>query len=116
MPSPGSILIYGYDNDLLHTRRLVLQQAGFNVEVLTRLKDVEEIAATHEADLLILCHSLSPIQCENALKMAHSGQRALKCLVLVTGAPVCRLGEEDEFLSSFEGPVALVSTVTKVLQ
>ncbi|HMD21866.1 MAG TPA: hypothetical protein VKH40_16190, partial [Alloacidobacterium sp.] len=49
-------------------------------------------------------------------KMAHSGQRALKCLVLVTGAPVCRLGEEDEFLSSFEGPVALVSTVTKVLQ
>ena len=115
MPSSGYILIYGYDIDLLHTRRLVLQQAGFNVDVLTRLKDVEEIAATHEADLLILCHSLSPDECKKALKLAHSRQRALKCLVLVTRAPVCRLGEGDELLSSFDGPGALVSAVTKLL-
>jgi len=115
MPSPGSILIYGYDIDLLDTRRLVLEQAGFNVEVLTRLTDLEEMASAHEADLLILCHSLSSRECESALKLAHSGQRALKCLVLVTGGPVCRLWEGDELLNSFDGPGALVSAVTKML-
>jgi DNA-binding NtrC family response regulator len=112
----GTILVYGHDLDLLHTRRLVLQHAGFNVEIVTSLKEAETITVAQSANLFILCHSLSARECENALKLAHSPQMKMKSLVLTTGKPVPTAEKDDELLNSFDGPTALVATVTKLLQ
>ena len=75
MLSSGSILVYGHDLDPLHTRRLVLQQAGFEVEVVTSLSEAETVTVAQAANLFIICHSLSPRQCENTLTFAHSPQK-----------------------------------------
>lgn len=116
MPKSGSILLYGHDLDLLETRRLVLEYAGFRAEVVTSLEDAEKIVTAQPANLFVLCHSLSPRECENALRLAHSRQSVMKSLVLVTSAPAYRLGKDDELLNSFDGPTALVATVKRLLQ
>jgi hypothetical protein len=40
----------------------------------------------------------------------------MKSLVLITDRHVHRVGKEDDLLSSFDGPTALVAAVTKLLQ
>ena len=87
MDSPPSILIYGRDDDLLETRRLVLQQAGFQAWTVTNLADAEKITIMRPGGLLILCHSLSIEECEKALAMAHSRQAGMRNLVLMGTTP-----------------------------
>jgi DNA-binding response OmpR family regulator len=116
MDSPPSILIYGRDYDLLETRRLVLQKAGFQAWTVTNLADAEKITVTQPSDLLILCHSLSVEECEKALAMSHSRQPGMKNLVLMGAAPVRKLGQNDELMSSFDGPKALIATVNRLLR
>ncbi len=114
MDSPPTILIYGRDYDLLETRRLVLQKAGFQAWTVTNLTDAEKITVTQPSGLLILCYSLSMEECEKALAMAHSRQPAMKSLVMMGNMPVCRLGQNDELMSSFDGPKALIATVNRL--
>ncbi len=115
MDSPPSILIYGRDHDLLETRRLVLQKAGFQAWTVTNLADVEKITITQPSDLLILCHSLSREECQYALAMSHLRQPGMKNLVMAGTTPVCKLGQDDELVSSFDGPRALIATVNRLL-
>jgi DNA-binding NtrC family response regulator len=116
MDSLPSILIYGRDADLLETRRLVLQQAGFQAWTVTNLADADKVMITQPSGLLILCHSLSVGECEKALAMSHSRQPGMKNLVLMGTLPVCKLGQNDELMSSFDGPKALIATVSRLLK
>jgi DNA-binding NtrC family response regulator len=115
MQAPHSILIYGRDHELLETRRLVLQRAGFQARTVTNLANAEKVSISQSNGLLILCHSLSVEDSEKALAMAHSRQHGMKTLVLMGTAPVCKLGQNDELMSSFDGPQALIATVTRLL-
>jgi DNA-binding response OmpR family regulator len=116
MDSSTSILIYGHDHGLLETRRLVLQQAGFQAWTVTNLADAEKVMITASSGLLILCQSLSEKECEKALAMSHSRQPGMKNLVLMGTAPVCNLGQNDELMNSFDGPKALIATVNRLLR
>jgi DNA-binding NtrC family response regulator len=115
MDSHPFILIYGRDYDLLETRRLVLQKAGFQARTVTNLAEAEKIAVRQPSDLLILCHSLSVEECEKALAMSNSRQPGMKNLLLMGTTPVCKLGQNDELMSSFNGPKALIATVNRLI-
>jgi hypothetical protein len=93
----------------------VLQKAGFQAWTVTNLADAEKITVTQPSDLLILCHSLSVEECEKALAMSHSRQPGMKNLVLMGTTPVCKLGQNDELMSSFDGPKSLIATVNRLI-
>ena len=116
MLPPQSILLYGWDERLLETRRLVLERAGFQVWTVKSLADAEKLIAAHPPALLLLCHSLSVRDCEKALEMAHLLLPTMKCLVLTAGTPVCKLSEGDEVYSAFEGPGNLVAMIERLLK
>ena len=112
MPAPfARILVYGLDPSLLQTRRLVLQHAGFDVTVATQLQTVEELLATQNFQLFILCHSLTLPICHGALALAHSVGSGLKNLILSTALSECQAGAGDAALSAFCDPQTLIKVV-----
>ena len=54
------ILLYGQDSTLLHTRRLVLASAGFDVDTVCSLEQFLEFAEKADPlyELFILCHTV----------------------------------------------------------
>jgi DNA-binding NtrC family response regulator len=115
MLRPTSIVLFGQNESLLETRRLLLSHAGFQVSTVKSLAEAEKFLFAHPRTLLVLCHSLTPQDCEEALEMAHFHQPAVKCLAITASTPVCALGEDDEVYSAFEGPANLVATVKRLL-
>jgi len=116
MDLSASILIYGHDSSLLETRRLVLQHAGFQAGTVMTLEEVRKILVHRPGVLPILCYSLSAEECGQALALIHSLKPARKSLILTAGIPICGWGEEDELLSSFKGPRALVAMVERLVK
>lgn len=116
MDSSPSILIFGHDQALLETRRLLLETAGLKAWTVSRLADVEKVTIAAPNGLLILCQSLSDEERSEALAMAHSCQPRMKSLVVLGAMPVSNLGQVDEVISSFDGPKALVATVSRLLR
>jgi len=102
--------------NLLETRRLVLQQAGFQAWTVLSLDEAEKITATQPDVLFIMCYSLTIKECEQALAMVHSRNPGRKSLVLAAGAEVSEQGEDDELLSAFDGPRALLAAVDRLLK
>ena len=116
MTLPPSVLVYGRDKGLLETRRLVLETAGFKTHTVESLAEAEKSTVAHPEGLLVLCHSLSLEECQDALLMAHSRQPGRKRLIMTAGTAVPPLGDEDELLTAFHGPKTLVDTVRKLLE
>lgn len=83
---------------------------------MTNLADAEKITVIQPTGLLILCHSLSVEECAKALSMAHSRQPEMRNLVLTAATPVCKLGQNDELMSSFDGPKALIATANRLVR
>ena len=81
-PFPAQILVYRQDSLLLETRKLVLQHAGFVVTVALELQTTKDLIAERTFDLFILCHSLTPKNCEAALALTRSLHSGMKDLIL----------------------------------
>ena len=104
-----SILVFGSAPDLLNTRRLVLQHAGFDVTVSLSLDRTTELLVSRPFDLFILCHSLSSPACESALQVAHTACPKTRNLVLLKMNTVRKLAEDDTLLAAFASPQALIA-------
>ena len=109
MNSSPSILIFGNAPELLETRRLVLQHAGFDVTVSLSLSHATELLISCSFDLFILCHSLSSRECESALRLAHSASPQTKNLLLSKGYLSRKVAEDDTLLASFASPLTLIA-------
>ena len=53
------LLSVGYDKSLMHSRALLLRQAGFIVDLAFNLKGALGLVKADSIDLLILCHTIS---------------------------------------------------------
>src|SRR3978361_1044271 len=53
-----NILVYGLDPVLLDTRRMILEHAGFEVEITQDSEDFHGRTARVNYDLLIVCHTV----------------------------------------------------------
>jgi len=89
---------------------------GFQAWTVISLDEVKKILASWPDVLPILCYSLSAEECEQALAFLHLLKPARKSLVLTAGMPTCGSGEDDELLSAFDGPRALVASVGRLLK
>src|ERR1700712_5300797 len=52
------ILMYGLDPVLLETRRMILEHAGFEVEITQDSQDFQLRTASIDYNLLIVCHTI----------------------------------------------------------
>jgi DNA-binding NtrC family response regulator len=102
MTEPAHILLYGRDRDLLESRCLVLESAGFKASTATELRAVEQRIGKEHLDLLIICYTISREARERVLAAIHAIQPDLRSLVLT---------ETD-----FKVAKALISAAERALQ
>lgn len=68
-----SVLIYGHDARLLESRKWVLQSCGYRALSVPTLAALSRVPLTPPINLLVLCYTLSPRECESAI--AHATLR-----------------------------------------
>jgi DNA-binding response OmpR family regulator len=109
-----SILIYGRDANLLETRAQVLEQAGHRVRTVASLDALHRMLSTEQADLLILCHSLSMEDCGRSIALTIRWPQT-KSLILTVGLKGYDAQIEGLVLDMMNGPTKLVSAVGKLV-
>ncbi len=105
------ILICGRDKELLGTRGLVLQSAGYRVSMT--LEAIEKTPDLESVRLLIVCHTLSSAERQMALSTFAEQSPGARVLCLVPNLG----GVEDgvHTLDSFSGPRKMLEVVKRLL-
>ena len=109
------ILIFGRDTTLLETRAWLLKRTGSPVLSATSLSEVEVISATRRISLLVICHSVSPEDCQSLLAALNQIQPDVKKLLMTANTALPPLGQVERTQSAFDGPAALLATVQGML-
>jgi hypothetical protein len=111
-----SILLYGHDLALLETRQWILEKHALSVRKAYDFPSMSGTLCSDKVDLLILCHSLSALECKRALAVAHVRSPQTKTLVLTANDSTCGAGQGDVVFRTEDGPPSLVATVKQLLQ
>lgn len=115
MNTSGLLLTFGRDAQLLETRALVLEKAGYRVQQTTSLPEMERALTQATFNLVILCHSISGVECSSALSTIHRQTPPPPCLVLTTGQSACADSLSENLLNPMEGPAKLIAKVKHLL-
>ncbi len=113
MPAPR-ILSIGTDSDLLCTRNMVLQKAGYTVAAATDLRFALELLRRVWFDMVILCHAIPREKREQAVETIKQLQPRASVIALRAGtegfnAPV------DASIES-HNPETLLRSIADVLR
>jgi DNA-binding response OmpR family regulator len=111
MPRPSSVLVFGRDYQLVHTRSLILQKAGFHVRTAASLPDIQLLPHEPPIDIMLLCHSLSTQDCDEALILTHERWPDIQTIALVAGTSDCGSNSTDAVMEAYEGPAKLIDAV-----
>jgi DNA-binding response OmpR family regulator len=82
--TPAAVLFYGHDELLLMTRRRILEGAGFRADVTSEVKEIPRLVRELPADLVVLCHSLSRMECVLAGMVARNHRPEVQMLLLAS--------------------------------
>jgi DNA-binding response OmpR family regulator len=119
MKNPSAVLLYGHDELLLWTRRLVFEWAGYQVSVAQELRQVSRLLNREHVDLIVLCYSLSRTECAIAGLIAKSRTEVQTLLMTECGdrgSRDCDMREvADARFDCMLGPEALVRKVDAIL-
>ena len=115
MPGAPSILLYGRDASLLDSRSLVLQYPGYRVECILESAELGQRLRLSPLDLLILCHTLSPLESEAAIAATKLRQPWAVVLALTAADLAPDLQSRVASMSSRQGPAQLLKVVELLL-
>jgi hypothetical protein len=111
----GTILVYGNDQMLVTTRRLIFEQAGYTVFTAESLSNAALVLMTHQIDVLVLCQTLSDEERVAVLETAHALKPKTRCAALsFDGRDVVTDGVFVH--RGLNGPPALLAAIGKMLQ
>ena len=110
---PSRILSVSYDESLLSTRHMLLQQAGYEVTSVAVFSEASERCKKGEFDLLLIGHSIPRQQKQALAKEAKLHSRA-KVLSILRPSSLT-LAEADYSVKSADGPEALLAAVQRAL-
>jgi len=116
MPTPASVLVFGRDHQLVHTRSLILEKAGFHVRTAANLPDIQQLPAQPPIDVMLLCHTLSGDDCDGALAITRDRWPSIQTIAMVSGRSDCGSKSTDASIDASEGPAKLVSAVRNRLR
>jgi hypothetical protein len=113
--SVSRVLIFGHDNGLLVTRQLLLERDGCQVHVVRWAKEFRTCVLGQTFELILLCQSLSPDECESAAKFAQEHAPTTRLLLMFTRVGKCIPEHADVLLDSLSGPKVFVETARRML-
>ena len=111
MYASADILIFGHDEMLLETRRLILKKAAFRVRIAMEALAAVQILVTQPIDLFVLCQTLPPEECVATLRTAHTLGPDMKNLILGMDTFGPSADRRDTFLTSFLDPKGLIALI-----
>jgi DNA-binding NtrC family response regulator len=112
----AGILIFGHDELLLDTRRLILKNAGFQVWTASNATLAIQILDLQQIDIFILCQTLSGRESEAVLKSAHKLRPELKNIVLSIDSVSQSSGRQDRLVTSFLDPRRLIALIRREIE
>ncbi|MEO6803422.1 MAG: hypothetical protein ABI197_09300 [Granulicella sp.] len=110
----SSILIFGYDENLLRTRRWLLEGQGYRVWTASSLMAAAQILGMEPVGLLILCQTISTTEYESAVELAQATQPEIRMLTMEPDRVKRAAGANAAILSGFPTPEALIAAVRTV--
>jgi DNA-binding NtrC family response regulator len=110
----ASVLIYGRDPSLLESRRQILRHGGYRVVAISQMTEFGQLQAT-EFQVLVLCHTPSPEDQQEAIAVSHKANPALRTLIMTAYTPEFLPGAMTSFLSPFDGPKELIFQVRRAV-
>jgi hypothetical protein len=110
-----SSVMCGHDQHLLATRQWVLQSRGYRVLTVAHPSKFASIPQNPPIKLLILCHSLSPEECDGATALATARWPEIQSLVLDSDGTRIPAGLLGQLLHTLEGPAKLISVVSQIV-
>jgi DNA-binding response OmpR family regulator len=75
----GKIFVYGNDEMLVMTRRMILEKMGYCVYTAVNFSNALFVLMNHEINVLVLCQSLKD---EDILERARALQPEMKCVAV----------------------------------
>jgi DNA-binding NtrC family response regulator len=90
---------------------MILEKAGFRVHTASSVPDLQQLLSEPRMDVMVLCHSLSPQDCDEALLLAHDRWPQIQTIALVTGSSDCGSKSTDAVMEAFDGPARLIDAV-----
>jgi hypothetical protein len=108
------VLVFSRDPLLLETRRLILG-AFFEARGAGSIDDAEALLAMHRFDLIILCSTLSPQECDRVLELVEYQKPRPQTLFM--SAPGCDSPRyaTDHVLMTEPGPYQLLKRSAEIL-
>ena len=121
MPTPPTILLYGHDELLLMTRSRILVGAGFRACMTCEVRQIPQLVRELQADLVVLCHSLSCRERVVAGMVAKNHRAEVRTLMIVADGSMgecdCGFSEvADEIFNLSLEPEKLVEKVRSMLK
>jgi DNA-binding NtrC family response regulator len=110
----SNILVFGSDDVLLNTRRMILEKAGFEALTTSQISDAERIMKEHNVALLVVCSSVENKDVSQVLQAASTVRPNIKTLVVNHGAPI-DARSKTESIDGFRGPSAFLTAVDRAL-
>lgn len=108
------ILVVSRDAMLLQTRQLILG-TFFSVKGAGRIREAEELLSNQSFELIILCYTLTEMECEHMIELAKGQQRRPRILLLTpTGIPAPDTWPADAVMSE-AGPYYLLKKSAELL-
>lgn len=114
MNSHARVLVVSRDDMLLRSREMILG-AFFAVRGAGRFIEASTLLTNNRFDLIVLCHSLTPDECERLAALARD--RAPRCQVLAMGATSRGIVKPwaDKQLGVDAGPYGLLKKCAEML-
>ena len=106
------IMLYGRDSTLLWTRRMILEQAQFEVCTATEPAELRHALSSASLQLLVLCHSVPEDEGEAIRSSVHASHPGLKILILTASSD--RTSLQDHVASTLYGPQTFLAAVHRL--
>jgi hypothetical protein len=113
MNATPSVLIISRDEMLCSTRKMILS-AALEVDSAQRAEEANRLIAIHGYDLIVICHSISDLDCE-VLSAAARKQTHRPGILAMVESPYDGKPWADDTQWSGEGPYALLEKCAKML-
>jgi DNA-binding NtrC family response regulator len=110
----SKVLVFGTDEVLLTTRRLILEKIGFQVQTAGQLSDATRIMKECDLTLLVICSSTDQHDVARFLDAANSLKPSIKT-ILIERSLVANPKSKAEVIDGLRGPEAFLTAVNKVV-
>jgi DNA-binding NtrC family response regulator len=109
----STVLVFGTDDVLLTTRRLILEKMGFQVQTTGQISEAERILKERDLALLVLCSSANERDVAHLLETANTLKPGIKTIVIDRALPITPKAKV-EVIDGFHGPEAFLTAVNRM--